>query len=390
MSICHIINALNKKGVMLLLLFLCANTIFCGDISAQSAKQSTNLQSDSVKSPFHKIFSLHTNLIDLTLTIPNIGVEIDFDRRQRNYTSLLISGRYNWNTSHTVQPRNVFNASGVKGEFRKYWRTGNRENANIPPVENIEKDTTIGVIPREISYLRRRYLSSFYVKNPRDWRAYYWGIYAAYNKYSFAVGGTGRQGQAASLGISYGWTLPITKQIDGSGFDVDLGISAGATATRYDKYSYIDESACYSYTGSRNWRVLPYPMLQDVHVSLVYRFRSVDKKVLYGAERFAYHETLRQERENERYRKISNKNQARDSLTLVKPLNEVIAKAEAKLATYPKDSYSYYILNNALEQTKHDRETLYGSVMLRNVLIKELEYYMKIAEERKEEKDEKN
>lgn len=377
----------NKKKFMLFLLVFSANAILCGNISAQSSKQPATLKTDTVKSPFHKIFSLHTNLIDFALTVPNVGVEIDFDRRQRSHNSIIISGRYNWNTFHTIQPKNVFNVSGVKGEFRKYWRTGNRENANIPPVERIERDTTISAIPRELSYLRRRYVSSYYVKNPRDWRAYYWGVYAAYNRYSISFGGTGRQGTAASLGLSYGWTLPVTKRVDGSGFDLDLGISAGVTATKYDKYSYVDESACYSYASTRDWHFLPYPMIQDVHVSLVYRFRSVDKKVLYGAERFAYNETLRQERENERYRKMENRRTTRDSLALVRPLDEVVLKAEAQLAKYNKESYSYYVLSNAIEQAKHDRETLYGSSMLRNVLIKELEYYMKIAEEREDRKE---
>lgn len=56
--------------------------------------------------------------------------------------------------------------------------------------------------------------------------------------------------------------------------------------TEYDEFRYEEETACYVWQQTRGRHFVPYPVLQDIHVSLIFRFRSIGKKVKGGAERY--------------------------------------------------------------------------------------------------------
>ena len=333
--------------------------------------------------PFYKRLSLSTNIIDWGLATPNASLEIDLSGKKRNRYSILFSGKWNPEISnHTKTPRWSYDLTGVRGELRRYWRTGNQEGVKLPV---IERDTTLWGPFSKLSYLRRRYLSSRYVKHSRYWRAYYLGLYGAYNKFSVFIDGEGKQGKAASVGLSGGWSVPLYKHFDGSGWDVDLGASVGVMMTAYNKYKYRKDWDGYEYLGHKMRHIVPYPMVSDVHISLVYRLRTIDNKALYGATRFMLREERRAERENMRLNKIAERNEKADSTMRYTDINVLIDKSKSQLALYTDTtSYYYEVLKAAIEYTEYDIEDLRTNnewQFKREVLMRNLEYYMNLANE---------
>lgn len=374
--------------ILLLFWFCVSNTILAGNRKAGVPNRQyydsifAKSTGDTIPVSLPRIISLHTNIIDWVITTPNVTVEMDLSRLQRSCYSILITGKYNPKISNnTINSRWVYNVTSIKGEVRKYWRTGNLEEASIP--YSIEPDTTLWGPFKKISYFRRRHLSGRYVKNPRYWRAYYLGLYAAYNKFSICLDGSGKQGDAISFGVSAGFSVPLYKHHDGSGWDLDLGFSVGAMITSFDKYEYYRESACYVYTETKPRHLLPYPMFQDIHISLAYRFRTIEKKALYGATRFMLREERRALREEYRRRLIAEKFERKDSVTRYSDIRSTLSKANEQLALY-SDSASYYytILRGAIEYTEKNIEDLRFDddwKFKRDILSRNLNYYMKVA-----------
>lgn len=339
---------------------------------------------DTIPVSFPRMISLHTNIIDWVTTTPNVTVEFDLSPFKRTCYSILITGKFNPNIDvNTTHLRWVYNVIGVKGEFRKYWRTGNVEEASIPTV--IEPDTTLWKPFSKISYFRRRYLSGRYVKKPRYWRAYYIGLYAAYDKFSICLDGSGKQGDAISFGLSAGYSVPLYKHLDGSGWDLDLGISIGAMITSYTKYEYYRESGCYVFAGDKPRHIVPFPVPHDIHISLAYRFRTIDRKALYGATRFMLNEERRALRENYRVMKIEEERARKDSILRYSDIRTVLTDADAQLAKYPDSTaYYYLILKGAVDYTEKNIEDLKTDdewQFKRDVLGRNLEYYMNRANE---------
>ena len=349
---------------------------------------------DSIRVPFYRLFSFHTNAVDWALATPNVTLEVDLSRRQKARYSLLFTGKWNPATkNHTISPRWVYNVSTVKGELRRYWRTGNAEDASdIPAIKRdttfwhqIALDTTLWKPWSKLSYLRRRYLSSRYVQHPRSWRAYYLGIYAASNRFSLCLDGDGKQGNSYSVGLSAGWSVPLYKHLDGSGWDLDLGISGGLMMTAYDEYRYERESGCYVFTQSKER--FNHPMVQDVHISLVYRLRTIEKKALYGATRFAMREERRQAREQVRWDKKQEEIAHVDTVINYGPINNALAQSKEQLALYTDTTAYYYeVLKAAIQYTEYDKA---NSDLIndpdrrfkRDVMLRYLEYYMHLTNE---------
>lgn len=233
---------------------------------------------------FIKRVSIHTNALNWFLTVPNIGIEYDFLNTPENRFSVLLQGMYNWNTSHTMNPRYVLNVSNISLEFRKYWRTGGTARGAFSKYET--RDTTISRVRWFFKKFRRNVLSGRTLTNPRSWRAYYVGLYAGYDQYSLAWNGKGIQGNGINIGISGGWSVPLFLLKNGHSIDLDLGLTIGAKATQYDRYRYIDDTGCYAYTETRDFHVTPYPVIHQIKIGLAYRFRSIAKKVQGGPERY--------------------------------------------------------------------------------------------------------
>lgn len=293
---------------------------------------------------FIKRFSLHTNVVDWATLVPNLGIEFDLKGTPRNNYSIALFGKFNGNSRHG---KLVYNVNAVRVEARKYWRTGKYGKAKEyhddfvklctdPSSEYFNGDSlaghsyyvdTLGMVAKangvQISSIRAAYgmtqeqidsldfaedslgikksrfrkwyyntyhrvrrnvTSGRTLDNPRNWRAYYLGLWAGADNWSISLNGNGKQGQGLGAGLVAGYTLPLLPQKfprEGS-LDLDLGLAAGWKAVKYDAYTYEEQTRHYVYDRERShpsWKIVPYPILQDIHVSLVWRFRGIKNKV---------------------------------------------------------------------------------------------------------------
>ena len=293
---------------------------------------------------FIKRFSFHTNAVDWATLVPNVGVEFDLKGTPRNNWSISVFGKFNGKSKHG---KLVYNVNAVRVEGRKYWRTG-KYGSNNNYYDDFEKlyskksspyfniDTlvgrsyyvdTLGRVAKakgvkmqsiRATYdmtqeqkdsldfaedslgiknsrfrkwyyntyhkLRRNVTSGRTLENPRNWRAYYLGVWAGMDNWSISLTGKGKQGQGVGAGLVAGYTLPLFPQKfprEGS-LDLDLGLAVGWKAVKYDAYTYEEQTQHYVYDRANSqlsWKIVPYPIVQDIHVSLVWRFRGIKSKV---------------------------------------------------------------------------------------------------------------
>lgn len=291
---------------------------------------------DSVVS-IGKRFSFHTNVIDWAIAMPNIGVEFDLSGRETSRYSLGIHAKYRPTLFNKVAPRFVFNTFQLKVEFRKYWRTflSSRYRRNVE-----SRDTTINWLSSNLSYFRRRHLSGIRTHKARDWRAYYVGFFAEGDKFTFNLNNNGRQGTGYTLGGSVGFDQPLYYFSNGTAIDFEAGLSLGVRIHDYDTFNYEEETHCYAYSGHQNWCVVPYPWVQDIHVSLVYRFTGIAKKVKGDRERFEKREEARMTRQDIRFNRKQDrrtakayekqrKREVKDSIQRVKDNKHVVDSLNA-------------------------------------------------------------
>ncbi len=285
---------------------------------------------------FFKRFSLGVNLAGWTMTVPNLMVEFDLNKTKLNNRSLILNARYNPRIKrHVVTPKFVFDVSGVSLQFRKYWRTGKlgkefyygnefrKLHLQRPDTlfhDSIEKDYLGRETAKKIPYFThedsliaeqytgdpnrsgfynryhnvRRTLSGRMIEDARTWRAYYLGAYASFDKYSYCWGKRGERGRLASIGATAGWSIPLLASAypHQGGLDLDLGVNIGLPLANYNGYKYVDRefkdgqwsnsNAHYIDVPSHNsngWKVEPKYIVHDIHISLIYRFRSIANKV---------------------------------------------------------------------------------------------------------------
>lgn len=214
--------------------------------------------------------SIHTNSIGWVLLTPNMAVEYDIVQNSRKKISLLLSGRYNWNSSQKFPSRYVYNDFGVRGEARWYFRTRKRQDWENEMVESAA------------NWYDRMLVASRFVRarrNPKLYRAYYVGPYVAYDDFSLSLGTNGRQGSMYGAGVSFGYTAPLYWYENGNSIDFEIGASVGVHYADYEKYGYNKENKCYTHKGEKKG-IVPYPMLSDVRLSLVYRFNPIQNQIL--------------------------------------------------------------------------------------------------------------
>ena len=199
--------------------------------------------------------SLRTNLVDWTALIPNIGIEFDVKNVNWNRWTAGLHLRGNWETSHTFKPGLVYNLMGVRAEFRNYWRT--RE------IDDNKVQAHTRFIDKAFSCRRRN------VKHP-DF-IYYRGLYVSYNNFSIKLIGDGYQGSAMTVGVTYGIVKPLYVFRNGSSLDLEMGISAGFSYAKYDRYRHDRESDCYPVTEQVGWSLVKHPVISDLRFGFVYR-----------------------------------------------------------------------------------------------------------------------
>lgn len=214
---------------------------------------------------FKDCWGFKTNAIDWLLTVPNVGVEFDLGNTIRNKHTIGANLKWNWNTSQKYKPSIVFNLFDARIEWRQYFRTRRRYT------NTTMKDGFMKYLNDNILTTKR--------KNPRDWRAYYWGIYANAASYNFKLGKQGIQGNSYGAGVSLGYTAPLYGYRNNY-VDLEIGGSVGLAYAKYDVYEHDAESDCYPRIADKckGGHLVPFPLITDLRVAFVYRFVSVKDK----------------------------------------------------------------------------------------------------------------
>ena len=97
--------------------------VCCIPLLAQTqAAAATVEKEDTLHLPFFKRFSISTNAVDWVFATPNLGVEWDFSGSTESRFSILLNGKYNWNTHHSINPRISF----MVGDHEKDMEFGRR------------------------------------------------------------------------------------------------------------------------------------------------------------------------------------------------------------------------------------------------------------------------
>lgn len=254
----------HKRGSAFLIFTIILAGIILSTTSPANA-QSTGGKKRDEKSEiisFKNRWGFKTNAVDWLLTIPNIGVEFDLGNTIRTKHTLNANFKWNWNTSQTYTPSLLFNVFDARVEWRQYFRTrrrgGTTPNANLWTRLN------------ETVFTTQR-------KNPRQERAYYWGVYANAASYNLKLGKKGKQGTAYGAGISLGYTAPLYGYRNHY-IDIEMGGAIGLLYTSYDTYTHDAESDCYPITSSKGGHLVPFPLITDLRVAFVWRFMSAGDK----------------------------------------------------------------------------------------------------------------
>ena len=261
-----LIKTVNLKGLkycVLLMMLVSSSCVFAQKKMADDHKLDSLSISDRI--------SLRTNGVDWMMLLANFGVEFDLGKYNWSRNAIGLNVRANWNTKHTYNPGVVYNLFEVRGEFRNYWHTRKTTNDLGPHRHTYEKI---------LSGRRRR------PKHPRT--TWYRGGYLAYDDYSFLFGKEGIQGQAYTLGFQYGVIRPLYIFPSGKSVDLDFGFSAGFCLTDYEKFTHDSQTSSYTtIPGSKTGlKIVPFPILTEARVGLVYRVGS--KANIYTKYRWRY------------------------------------------------------------------------------------------------------
>lgn len=202
--------------------------------------------------------SLHTNLFDWSTLTPNVGLE--FALKNTNWSRWTVRANVKWrpHTDHTFSPELVYNIFDARMEVRNYWR----ERDMSDPVNRL--------LPEHKSIIDKTFsMRSRAPKHPKT--VYYRGFYAGYTSLSVLVKNHGRQGRGFQAGVLYGIQRPLYEFKNGTSIDFDFGISAGVAFAKYDKYGYDKGDAVYYRWEHKDYGILPYPIVSDIHAGIVYR-----------------------------------------------------------------------------------------------------------------------
>lgn len=349
---------------------------------------------DSLKARnFFQQFSFRFNAVSWALGVPHVGVEFDVTPKASNRVSLMLEGYYKprsaWGTNNR---RFTYNVGAVAGEIRYYWRTGGKQtiqrtvdNKNYGGTHGLKefhnyklgqtvvkdgKETIIGIPDYKIAsrynltdslgkivgdktdtinthwWLWRlwqpaRYkLTGRYVAHPRVKNLYYVGLRGGFEQYHWQLGPKGHQGKDVYAAVTFGVVRTLARFNNGSYLNLDMGGGIGVEYASYSKLGYNTETNCYVFQEHTGRHFTPYPVVKDLHVSLVYSFRSADQKThnIFGVKRFE-EKVMRADAHNNRVREHKRSIHAlKESKKIMKRKNRKQAKAESKAAKVEKDA----------------------------------------------------
>ncbi len=212
--------------------------------------------------------SFRTNMFDWAMLTPNIGMEINVGNKNWSRWALEFNAKYLGTGKHTYTPIVVYGWQDYRFEVRNYWRTRNMSdpiNRMLPRHQ--------GLWQHLLSHRRRR------AKHPHT--VYYRGVYAGYTKFNVRGGMQGYKGNALHAGLTVGMMRPMYTYTNGHSLDLELGVSLGAVALKYDKYHHDEENDVYSVVKAADkWKIVPFPVVSEIRAGVVYRMNKypLDKR----------------------------------------------------------------------------------------------------------------
>lgn len=217
--------------------------------------------------------SVHTNTLDWVLAIPNAGVEFDISNTNYNRWAVGLNVRSRWIDSHTFKPGTYYALTEFRVDVRNYWRA-----------KKIDRSETADAFYQPHSKIWDKLMSlrRSRVKHP-TW-TWYRGLYLAYDKFSLAFLGHGRQGSAIVGGVTYGFLKSLYFLPNGNSIDLDFGVSAGIAYASLQKLGLSEIDNCYTKNSDKYNKIMP--MLTEARVGLIYRFGKypITKKYRYRYE----------------------------------------------------------------------------------------------------------
>lgn len=184
--------------------------------------------------------AFRTNMVDWLLLTPNIGMQFDVTPWDYNKWTLGLNARWNPGTKDMFTTDLEYEMLDLKMEARRYFRQNDGRK-----------------------------------KTPKFWRAYYWGVYAGYTDYMLMIK-KGYKGKHFSAGATAGWETQLYRFKNGA-VDLDLGISAGWMYGKYNKIKGDGKVGITEYDG-KDWHLIPFPVISEIRVGLVYRFKPINDK----------------------------------------------------------------------------------------------------------------
>lgn len=200
--------------------------------------------------------SIHTNVVDWGLMVPNIGLEFDVKRTNWSRWAVGFSVKSRWQTSSTFKQRYFYTLTEGRIYWRNYWRT-----RQINPHRYVGRHE--GFIDKLFSCRRTK------VKHPTT--TWYRGLYASASSYSYKMSKYGHQGIAVSGGVTYGCIKPLFQFASGNTIDLEMGIDVGLVFAKDEKFGLDEDERCYTRVSPSELKVLPFPVPTEARLGLVYR-----------------------------------------------------------------------------------------------------------------------
>ena len=292
-----------KKNIILLLSFLLVVFISgYGQIKRTvTTKKRGEIQKDLTVS-FKERWAFRTNAVDWVLLTPNIAIE--FDLSDSIYSRWTLGGEFRLNNFFNktdFSSRLVYNVMDFRLEGRRYFKSTH---------------TWAG-----------RYRLNKNGSTKAWWRTYYVGPYISYEKYSIKLFQSGYAGNMMSGGVAAGFNIPLYQCRNAGAIDLDFGLSIGAALVDYETWKE-QPSGEYAIASTEK-RFLPYPVLNNIRVAFVYRFKSIRNKYKeFDHEKIKHKQTQRMLQQ----RAYEDKRQ-RDSLR-----NDSILASKLKLKKLKKEN----------------------------------------------------
>ena len=211
--------------------------------AAKLAEYKKNKEFKPEKYSLRDRFAFRANIVDWALMTPSVGVQFDLSPWDYNKMTIGANVKYNPGAQQSFTASMDYKMLDARVEFRNYFR----ESLTIKQGQK---------------------------RMPKYWRAYYWGAYVSYTDYTIYLR-NGYTGRHVGIGGTAGWEIPLIP-FKNSGLDLDLGASIGWIYGENKKR--IDDGGKFRFINEKGWHITPYPIVSELKVALVYRFKTVKVK----------------------------------------------------------------------------------------------------------------